>query len=642
MRPTNTGTPRHTNYPPALDASTAIHPPHRPHRTPRSPRSSPRQTPRQDTIIALTDSRILAGRYRLEDLLGRGGMAEVWSATDEVLHRRVAVKVLLERFGQDSAFVERFHQEAQNAAALNHPNVVRVYDTGEDDGLPFIVMELVEGRSLADVIRAGGLTEDRSLEVVADVCAALGYAHEAGLVHRDVKPGNILLADDGEVKVTDFGIARAIDAETVTQTAAVLGTAAYLSPEQAQGQAVDARSDVYSLGVVLYETLTRSQPFTGDTPVTVAYQHVQEDPIPPRDIDATIAPAVEAIVLRAMAKNPANRYASTLEFRDDVLRARAGQDVAAPAVLRGEDTAMLDADAAVAPVVAASGRRRALGYVVLGIAALIAALGSFWLVGQMFTGEDARVVDVPDVTNQTEADAKALLRQRGLTGIVSGSDFSDTIEPGRVMEQSPRQGDQVEANSVVELVTSIGRQQVTVPDVSGMPESEALTVLRENLVPLNRTTEFSSTVEVGSVVRTNPSAGERVPVGTEVDYVVSAGEETVRVLSVVGQPESDARTTIEGQGFNVLVVREFSRPEAEGGVPNGRVIRQEPEAGTELPKGADVTLVISKGTQDPEPSPDDGGGGGLPTPPPVTGQQPAVQVLAPPPEEQPDTPTDGD
>ncbi len=265
---------------------------------------------------------LLADRYRLERMLGRGGMAEVWAGTDEVLEREVAVKVLSARFTDDEQFRRRFRREAQQAAALNHPHIVKVYDTGTHGHLPFIVMELVRGRSLEQILARGKLTEERSLEICADVCAALDYAHQRGLIHRDIKPGNILLADDGTVKVTDLGIARAIDSHTVSETAAVLGTAAYLSPEQAQGIEVDPRSDLYSLGVVLYELLTGRQPFRGDNAVGVAYQHVQEQPVAPRQLDPSISAPAEAIVAKAMAKNPSNRYGSAAEMRDDLLRAR--------------------------------------------------------------------------------------------------------------------------------------------------------------------------------------------------------------------------------------------------------------------------------------------------------------------------------
>ena len=271
------------------------------------------------------EGRLLANRYRLERPIGRGGMAEVHRAHDGVLDRPVAVKQLLSRLDDDGSFRERFRAEAHAAASLNHPNIVSVYDTGVDDGSPFIVMELVNGRSLHETIRAGGVTEDRALEICADVCSALQYAHDHGLIHRDVKPGNILLAEDGTVKVADFGIARAIDADTVTQTAAVLGTAAYLSPEQAQGRQLDSRTDLYSLGVVLYELLCGQQPFTGDSAVTIAYQHVQELPTPLRELDPTVSEAAEAIVMRALAKNPGNRYQTADELRADITRARTGQ-----------------------------------------------------------------------------------------------------------------------------------------------------------------------------------------------------------------------------------------------------------------------------------------------------------------------------
>jgi eukaryotic-like serine/threonine-protein kinase len=320
----------------------------------------------------VSTGRLLSGRYELLHLLGRGGMAEVYAARDLTLGREVAVKLLAERFVEDEGFVRRFQDEARHVARLNHPNLVAVYDTGIDQGQPYIVMELVEGRSLQEVLAAGGLTEDRALEIVGDVCTALSYAHDRGLIHRDVKPGNILIADDGSVKVTDFGIARAVDHETVTRTAAVLGTAAYLSPEQAQGLDVDPRSDLYSLGVVLYELLTGAQPFSGDSPVTVAYQHVQEPPRPPRDLVADVSPAAEAIAMRALAKNPVNRYQHAEEMAEDVQAARVGAPVAAPAVMTAEETALLPPTFADHPTLGHERlrRRRAVTYTVLGVLAL--------------------------------------------------------------------------------------------------------------------------------------------------------------------------------------------------------------------------------------------------------------------------------
>jgi len=285
------------------------------------------------------DQRLLGNRYRIEDLLGQGGMAQVYRGTDTVLGRTVAIKVLSPQYARDDAFVTRFRREAQAAAKLNHPGVVSVYDTGSDDSVHYIVMEYVAGRTLAEVLSSEGrLSPERSAEVAAQVAGALSFAHAAGLVHRDIKPGNIMLTPSGEVKVMDFGIARALSSESLTQTATVLGTASYLSPEQAQGSPVDARSDLYSLGVVLYEMLTGQPPFAGDSPVAVAYKHVREDPVLPTDLVPEVGEDLQAVVMKAMAKNPANRYSSAEEMKQDLERVLHGEPVVATPILPGEDT----------------------------------------------------------------------------------------------------------------------------------------------------------------------------------------------------------------------------------------------------------------------------------------------------------------
>ena len=550
----------------------------------------------------MSEGRVLAGRYELRRVLGRGGMAEVYAAHDRTLDREVAVKLLLDRFREDDAFTRRFNDEARHVARLNHPNLVAVYDTGLDEGQSYIVMELVEGRSLQEAIDAGGLTEDRALEVAADVCAALAYAHGRGLIHRDIKPGNILLADDGTVKVTDFGIARAIGNETVTRTAAVLGTAAYLSPEQAQGREIDPRSDLYSLGVVLYEALTGQQPFSGESAVTVAYQHVQEAPRPPRELDASISPAAEAVTMRALAKNPANRYQDAEEMRADVANARVGRPVAAPAVLTADDTALLQPDPTTRATASHEVQRRRRGIIyalviLLGLLALVS--GALALASIIRGGDDVLLVSVPDVVGEVEEEAVAALAADGFVPDVRRVS-DDDVEEGRVVSQDPAGGTDAEEGSVVVLQVSTGPELTRVPGIVGLTEEEALAAIREaGLIRGDRQTQPSDEFDAGIVIASDPEEGVEVPLDSTVDYVVSEGEETVRVRPVVNYSEDEALERLRDQGLEVNIEREYSPT-----VPEGDVISQDPEPGEEVPVGSIVTIVVSRGPE-PEPEPEE-------------------------------------
>src|SRR4051794_29790539 len=352
-----------------------------------------------------TESRLLGGRYEIGAVLGYGGMAEVHYGRDVRLGRDVAIKLLRSDLARDPAFQARFRREAQSAASLNHPAIVAVYDTGEDSAnggvSPYIVMEYVEGRTLRQVIEAEGrLLPQRALEITALICTALDQAHRAGIVHRDVKPGNVMLTPGGDVKVMDFGIARAVTstAATMTQTAAVIGTAHYLSPEQARGEHVDARSDVYSTGCMLYELVTGAPPFSGDSAVAVAYQHVREDPVPPSRIEPDVPAAVDAIVLKAMAKNAANRYQTAGEMRADIERALAGRPVEATPVLADDAAAFMPPPATTVLLRQQQPRRgRGAAYTLLALATIAVFLVTLLAAAHFFSGQSGAEVNTPNV-----------------------------------------------------------------------------------------------------------------------------------------------------------------------------------------------------------------------------------------------------
>jgi eukaryotic-like serine/threonine-protein kinase len=367
-----------------------------------------------------TTPHVLLDRYEVGRLLGAGGMAEVFEGRDRLLARRVAIKVLQAQFARDPSFLIRFKREAQAAASLSHPNIVGVYDTGTEDGTHFIVMEYVEGRTLKDVIRAEGpLYPERAAEITADVCSALIAAHARGLIHRDIKPGNVMLTPEGKVKVMDFGIARATTSETITQTAAVVGTAQYISPEQAQGQTVDYRSDLYSVGCCLYEMLTGTVPFTGATPVAIAYRHVREDPTPPRMLNPDVPAPLEAICLKAMAKLPDNRYQTAAEMHDDLQRFRNGQPVhATPLLDRAATTQAIPRDGGADPTAMLGGpvpadrtsryaepeeeRRTSVGWIVVSLLALVAVGLAAFFITRALTGDDTPTATTVTPTTTTQ------------------------------------------------------------------------------------------------------------------------------------------------------------------------------------------------------------------------------------------------
>jgi beta-lactam-binding protein with PASTA domain/tRNA A-37 threonylcarbamoyl transferase component Bud32 len=541
-------------------------------------------------------STVYGGRYEILERVGTGGMAEVYRARDDLLGREVAVKVLSERFARDSSFVERFRREARSAANLNHPNIVSLYDYGSDNGTYFIVMEYIDGRPLDDIVhRDGALLPERAAEIASDVALALSRAHTGGLVHRDVKPSNIMITANGQTKVTDFGIARAVTGngdQTVTQTGMVIGTAAYLSPEQAQGRPVDARSDVYALGCVLYEMLAGRPPFTGESPLSIAYKHVREDAVPPSRVNSDVPDALDAVVMKAMAKNPDNRYPSAAEMKQDLDRFLGGQRVEATPVMADDtmvtstpgDTRVLR-EPAYEP---APRRRRALPWILGALLLLVLLGGLAWF---LLDSSGARV-PVPDLTGMTEGKAVQALDDRGLEADIR-REFSDE-RANRVFRQVPDAGSRIDEGSTVTVFVSRGLRQIKVPDLTGMTRGDAETALQREGLRLGQVARApNDTVPEDQIFQQSIPAGERVDQGTRIDVSISAGPELVVVPFVEGQLEEDAIADIQGAD---LVARVQTGPSAD--VEEGRVIGQEPPGGTEVEPGSVVVILVSSGLEE--------------------------------------------
>ncbi len=560
----------------------------------------------------MTTPKNLSSRYELGEIIGFGGMSEVHKARDLRLSRDVAIKVLRADLARDPTFYLRFKREAQNAAALNHPAIVAVYDTGEaevDGGpLPYIVMEYVDGETLRDIVRGKGpLPPRRAMEVVADVCAALDFSHKAGIVHRDMKPANIMINRAGAVKVMDFGIARAIadSSNPMTQTAAVIGTAQYLSPEQARGETVDARSDVYSVGCVLFEILTGEPPFTGDSPIAVAYQHVREDPRLPSHVYNGVPRELDSVVLKAMSKNPANRYQTAAEMRADLIRVLGGQKPSAPMVMTDEDRTTIlgsneppprnfrtvernDDTAEQEPAEPASPRRNL--YIALGAAAaVIVAFALFWVL----IGPGARPdqVAVPDLSNKSAQQAQDSLQKAGFTVAIQQK-ADNKVATGNVISTQPLGGSRVDKGSTITVQVSTGPAQVQIPRLDGMTQEQAEQQLNASGLRMDSNVQRkpSSAKETDKVIGTDPSAGSRVDIDRAIVVILGSGPEQIRVPNVVGQDISVAQPNlVDSAGFKITV------QEVPSSKPKGEVISTNPAGGTSADKGSMVTVQVSSG-----------------------------------------------
>jgi eukaryotic-like serine/threonine-protein kinase len=566
----------------------------------------------------MTTPQVLGERYEIGGVLGRGGMAEVHRGRDLRLGREVAVKVLRSDLARDPSFQVRFRREAQASASLNHPAIVAVYDTGEDrtatGATPYIVMEYVEGETLRDVLRREGhLDPERAMSLSADICGALDFSHRNGIVHRDVKPGNVMITPQGTVKVMDFGIARAVSdsAATMTSTAAVIGTAQYLSPEQARGESVDARSDVYSVGCMLYELVTGAPPFTGDSPVAVAYQHVREDPKLPSSINPRIPPELDAILFKAMSKNPANRYQSAAEMRNDLLRALAGQRVeATPVMGDAEKTTILSA--------ARGGygdddgwddqdeldrkRRKRRIIAIVSVLAVLLLGGAIAVAVAMSGGEDPQAtveqVQIPPLANLEQAAAEQAITDAGLEVGTVTTEASTTVAEGLVIRSSPASGAQVQKGSTVDLFVSGGPDTIAVPNVVDLDEERARATLEQAGFTSINTAQVESLEEEGTVVAVSPSEGAQAAPSTPIRLQISTG--TVRLPDVANRGEEEARRILTEAGFSAgqIVNQNAERDD----VAAGTVVGTEPGTGTAVGAGDEIILLIAVPTP-PEPTP---------------------------------------
>ena len=592
----------------------------------------------------------VGGRYELGELLGRGGMAEVRRAVDQRLGRPVAVKQLRTDFATDPTFQARFRREAQSAAGLNHPTIVAVYDTGEETdpltgvSVPYIVMELVEGQTLRDVLREGRkILPERALELTQGVLDALSYSHKAGIVHRDIKPANVMLGPGGGVKVMDFGIARAVadTSATMTQTAAVIGTAQYLSPEQARGETVDARSDLYSAGCLLYELLVGRPPFIGDSPVSVAYQHVREAPVPPSQLDPEITPEIDAVVLKALAKDPADRYQSAREMKADIGRLLSGQQTTAqqatavvplaagamaanaydtPTHVAGPPT-IVPPEAPEEEYEEEEPQKSRVGLAILigGLIVLALGLGGWGLYRMLNPTNTVEKVDVPLVQGLSEQDAVNLLTQNRLVAEVKKANGSEETT-GQITAQDPAAGTNVEVNTTVIITVNEGPKTATIPDgLVGKDRKDAQAEL-ENLgftnVEANKAKSEKPDTQPGEVISISPKEGQVVPLDSKITIRYATGKSEVPNFD--GLSQSAAIRVANDAGFDdpVFAERESSKPA-------GTIIAQNPQAGATVDRDTTIRLTLATAPAPPSPPPTTES----PTDPPTT--EPPTQTPSP-------------
>lgn len=546
--------------------------------------------------------KILNGRYEIIELIGRGGMAYVYKARDLKLNRFVAVKILREEYTENEQFIKKFDRESQSAAGLSDPNIVSVYDVGVDGDVYFIVMEYVDGITLKQyLIKKGRLDYEEATNFIIDVAEALQCAHEHGIIHRDIKPQNIMLTADMTPKVTDFGIARAITSSTITMTNQTMGSVHYISPEQARGGFVDERSDLYSLGIMYYELLTGELPFDEENTVSIAIKHIQEDITPPKTIFPEIPQSVSDVVVRLCQKRPDDRYQDCEELIADLdqIMLNASVDLNGSPNNGGlisddslfqvepEDTA---GDAADETGIDDLRKKKKRKRVLIGL--LVAALAIAGIVAGYRAFSASRKVTVPDVSGMTKSQAKMAVEAVGLTLEVESTEYSDTVDRGKIISQSPKANAMSREGRTVKVVISKGSESVQVPNVVGMTENEAVSALEKaNLQVAEIKREYNDSYSSGVVYNASPSAGSAVDKNSKVTLYVSKGKETVSVPGLVGLTQNDAESRIKANGFTVgTVTQQYSDSYA-----SGVVMSQSPSEGTQIEKGTTINFVVSKG-----------------------------------------------
>lgn len=561
------------------------------------------------------ENTLLGRRYRLTEKIGTGGMADVYKAVDETLGRTVAVKVMHTKYASDPNFAARFRQEAQAAANLQSPYIVNIYDWGQENSTYYIVMEYVRGTDLKTMIKEkGALPSKQVADIGAQVCAGLAVAHGYDIIHRDVKPHNIMVTPDGNIKVMDFGIARAGNT-TMTQTGSVLGSAHYVSPEQAQGRQLTATSDLYSLGIVLYEACTGRMPFDAETPVAIALKQVNEQAVRPRQINPSVDPGLEAIIGKVLDKNPSHRYQTAEEMRRDLIRVTRGQAVGTPLADASMGAGMTQVIGAATPipgdatsVMPVVGRSTMPGgnppeirpvptrnksvwiWVAVAVALVLAGLGVAWNLGLV---GGPKGVAVPSVVGKTLEQAKTDITTAKFVVGKTTEVFDDKIAAGSIVDQSPAAGATAEVGSEVTLIISKGPELVEVPDIVDTTEEEARAALTAlGFMPDPQPDQYSAEVKGGVIISQDPEAGTSLPKGSSIKYVPSRGVEMLEVPNVVGKKSSTAKSDLTTLGFTVKVVEEFSST-----VESGIVISQNPGAGITVSKDSKITIAVSKGKE---------------------------------------------